>query len=478
MTPMLFSPALGLPVLPPALHEQTNGPMNDPRERSPARAGVGAFTNTPLACADPGHQEGVGIARRLHSQLDAVGGIAYLTRGPQGVASGLGKTPLEQTGHENSAPIGDDFPVEALGAFQAIHGVGGAIETGTAIKHLSNTCRALSNRHATHDAFQQGQLALDEAHRRWRHGAANPSLARPLCDAAREAWSARSSLVQLNTAIRQAPEQIVDVIRYTAVSWTSRLLSVLKLAFKASAWISLAASIVGVLGSAFQVLAGIFKWHSASAMVRRARSALHQVESQPPADHPTPLQTHVIQHVCRQRKHALQQALDKRTRARVETITGIAALVFSALAFLFPPLAFVAIATGLAYAGYRVYRGVCSFLSTREANRREMAQRIDFSDPAFVEALDRSARSEGRTAAQLNVAADNPYYAIHCLIEHIQEGEAAWLHGLLEQLGVSQPDRDAVFLLAQSHDTAQAGRCLERMLFEGDWSALAGVATA
>ena len=45
----------------------------------------------------------------------------------------------------------------------------------------------------------------------------------------------------------------------------------------------------------------------------------------------------------------------------------------------------IAIATGLAYAGYRVYRGVCSFLSTREANRREMAQRIDFSDLIGVE---------------------------------------------------------------------------------------------
>ena len=471
MTHMVLSPVLAFPTSPPSPDDAMNGPTGSPRRHGQAHADVWVFKDTPLASTDTGHPEAAAAARRLHSQLDAACGIAYLTRVPQGLASGLGKTPLEKTGHENSAPIGDGFPVEALGAFQAIHGVGGVIETGAAIKHLSNTCQALSRRRATHAAFTQGQLALDEAHHRWRRSGANPSLARRFCDAARKAWQARSSKAQLDAATRQAPEQIVDVVRYTVVSWTSRLFSALKLAFKASAWISLATSIVGIVGAAFQALAGIVKWHSASSLVRQAQHALGAIENSPPASDPASLHAHVIRHVCRQRQHALQQARDKRTRARVETITGIAATIFSALAFLFPPLGFIAIATGLAYAGYRVYRGIRSFFATRGANRREMALRVDFNAPAFMEALNRSARSERWTAAKLNMAAENPYCAIHCLIEQIQRDEAAWLPDLLEQLGVSQPDRDAVFLLAQNHDTAEASRCLERMLFESDWPA-------
>jgi hypothetical protein len=478
MTHMVLSSVLGFPTRPPSPHGEVNGPTGSPRHHGHAHADVWVFRDTPLASTNPGQLEGAVTARRLHSQLDAVCGMAYLTRAPQGVASGLSKAPLEKTGHENSAPIGDGFPLEALGAFQALQGAGGAIETGAAIKNLSNTCQALSHRQATHAAFAQGQLALDEAHRRWAHSEAHPSQARRLCDAAKNAWQARASKVQLDTAMRHAPEQIVDVVRYTVVSWTSRLFSALKLAFKASAWLSLAASIVGIVGSAFQALAGIFKWHSSSKLVGQAKRALRLIESGSTAASPTSLQAHVIRHARSQRKDALQQARDKRTKARIETITGIAATLFSALAFLFPPLAFIAIATGLAYAGYRVYRGIRSFFSTRELNRRETAWRVDFHSPAFVETLNRSARSEGWTAAKLKMAAENPCYAIHCLIERIQQDDAAWLHGLLEQLGVSRPDRDAVFLLAQTHDVPQASHCLERMLFGGEWSPSARTATA
>lgn len=484
MTHMVLSSVLGLPIGPTSFCNDRNAPTCPLPRHGHGHTDVHVFSDTPLASRDARHQEGAGTARRLHSQLDAIGGIAYLTRAPQGVASGLGKTPLEKTVHENSAPIGEGFPVEALGAFQAVHGVGGVIETGVAIKNLSSTCQALSRRQATHAAFTHGQLALDDAHDRWRHSAASPSQVRRLCGAAKSAWQARSAKAQVDTAIRQAPEQIVDAIRYTVVSWTSRLFSALKLAFKSSAWISLAASIVGVAGAAFQTLAGAFKWHSSSGLVNQAKRALCWIENSSSTDEPTSLQSHVIRHIRSQRKQALQQALDKRTRARIETIAGIVATIFSALAFLFPPMGFIAIATGLAYAGYRVYRGIRSFFATREANRRETALRVDFSSPAFIETLNRSARSEGWTAdgtthgssalqaAQLKMAAENPCYAIHCLVESIQKNDAAWLHGLLEQLGVSRPDRDAVVLLAQNHGVAQACRGLERMLYESDWSAL------
>lgn len=489
MTHLALSSVLGLSISPPASFcDEKNGLTVDQPRHGPAHGDV--FRNTPLTSRDPRHLEGAGTARRLHSQLDAACGIAYLTRAPQAAASGLSKTPLEKTGHENSAPIGDGFPVEALGAFQALHGVGGVIETGAAIKNLSNACQALSNRQATHAAFTQGQATLNETHRQWRHAKAHPSQVRRLCDAAKKAWQARASKVQLDTATRHAPEQIVDVVRYTVVSWTARLFSALKLAFKACTWISLAASIVGIVGSAFQALAGIFKWHSSSKLVVQAKRALRSMEGGPSVAHQTPLQTHVIRHICSQRKDALQQARDKRTKARIETITGIAATLFGALAFIFPPLGFIAIAIGLAYAGYRVYRGIRSFLSTREANRREKALRVDFNSPAFLEALNRSARSEGSRAdgttkglsalqaARLNMAAENAGYAIHCLIELIQQDDAAWLHGLLEQLGVSRPDRDAVFLLAQTQDMAQASHGLERMLFGSDWSSMDRTASA
>lgn len=470
MTHMVLCSVLGFPTSPPSPHRDVNEPTGGPRRHSHVHADVWVFRDTPMASTDPGHLKGAVTARRLHSQLDAVCGMAYLTRAPQGLASGLSKAPLEKTGHENSAPIGDGFPVEALGAFQALQGVGGAIETGAAIKNLSNTCQALSHRQATYAAFAEGQRTLDEVHRRWRHSEAPPSLARQLCDAAKKAWQARASKVKLESAMRHAPEQIVDVVRYTVVSWTSRLFSVLKLAFKASAWLSLAASIVGIVGSAFQALAGIFKWHSSNKLVGQAERALRLIDSGSPAASPASLQAHVIRHARSQRKEALQQARDKRTKARVETITGIAATLFSALAFLFPPLAFIAIATGLAYAGYRVYRGIRSFFSTRELNRRETALRVDFHSPAFIEILDRSARAEGWTAAKLKMAAENRCYAIHCLIERIQQDDAAWLDGLLEQLGVSRPDRDAAFLLAQTQDVPQASHCLESMLFGGDRS--------
>ncbi len=370
------------------------------------------------------------IARRVHSKLEAVCGIAYVTRAPQGVASGLGKTPLEKTGHEDHAPIGDSFPVEALGAFQAIHCVGGIIETASAVKSLSNTCHALSRRKEIRAAFVHGQLMLDDAHRRLMTSETSPANVREVCDAARDAWEARSSKAQLDTALQQAPEHIVDVVRYAIVSWASRVLSALKLAFKASTWISLAASILGVIGSAFQVLSGIVKWHASSKLVRYAKVALRRVANSASAAAPAPLQTQLMQHLHNQRSGELHRAEAKRTRARVETVAGIIALVFSAFAFLFPPLGFIAIATGLAYAGYRVVLGIRSFFSAREPN---------------------------------------PIQTLHELIELMRQNEAAWLHDVLAEIGVPRTDRDAIFLLAQTQDTAVVSLCLERMLFKSNW---------
>lgn len=452
---IVFPSIPGLPASPLPLLDGTC----DRVTRSPA-------PQTPIPARDPKHLEGAVTARRLHSQLDAACGIAYLTRGPQGVAAGLGRTPLESTGLEGHAPVGDGFPVEALGAFQAIHCVGGVIETGSAIKSLSNTCQALSRRTAIRATFVQSQLELEAAHRSWTATEPSPATEQRLCDAARQAWQARTSKTRLEAAVQQAPEHVVDVVRYAIVSWTSRVFSILKLAFKASTWISLAASIMGVLGSAFQVLAGIVKWHASNRLVQRAKSALRQMEGGTSVAIRAPLHTHLLQHIQRKRSDELHKARDKRTKARVETITGVLAFIFSALAFVFPPLGFVAIATGLAYAGYRVYRGIRTFFSTRELNRREATMRANLHSPAFREGVTGDGVQE--TSAKMKVAADNAFYALHCLVELIQQNNASWLHDVLAQIGVQRLDRDAVFLLAQTGDTAAASRCLERMLFEGD----------
>jgi len=478
---MVLSSVLGPHASATPFDDEMNGQTGRPPRHAPAHLDVQVFRHNPPVSRNPGHLQGAETARRLHSQLDAVCGTAYLTRVPQGVASGLSRTPLEKTGHEDSAPIGEGFPVEALGAFHAIHGVGGIVETGSAIRGLASTCRTLSRRQETRAAFTQSQLALNDAHRALMSSKASPAMARGFCEAAKRAWQARSSSVQLDTDMRHAPERIVDVVRYTVVSWTSRLFSALKLAFKASAWISLAASIVGIVGAAFQALAGVVKWHSAGKRVKQAKRALRWLEGCPSAGDQTPLQTHVIRHIVNRRKDELRKARDSRVKARMETITGFVATLFSALAFIFPPLGFIAIATGLAYAGYRVYRGIRSFFSTRELNRRETAMRVDFSTPEFIETLNRSAQSEGLTvdgthgssalhAAKMKVVKENPCYAIHCLIELIQQDGAAWLNVLLEQLGIPRPDRDAVFLLAHTNDKVEASRCLERMFFESDWS--------
>jgi hypothetical protein len=379
--------------------------------------------------------------------------MAYLTRGPQGIAAGLSKTPLEKTGLEGRAPIGDGFPMEALGTFQAIHCVGGVIETGVAIKSVSSTCHALARRKEAHAAHVQSQLALDDAHRQLKASSSSPTGVQRLCDAARNAWQARSSKVQLDRALQQAPEHIVDAVRYTVVSWTSRVFSILKLAFKASLWISLAASIMGVIGSAFQVLAGIVKWHASRRLIQCAKAALRQIENGASTAVRSPLHAHLTQHIRRRRSSELHTARDKRTKARIETVAGLLAFVFGALAFVFPPLGFVAIAAGLVYAGYRVYRGIRSFFSTRELNRREAALRA-----AVPFSLDPSSK--------MKMAEENASYAVHCLIEQVQQNDAAWLHDLLAQIGVQRADRDAVVLLAQTHDTAEASRCLEQMLFE------------
>lgn len=450
---MVLSSAPSLSTCPLPLLDGVNGGADSlPHGGSSGEARV--IAQAPVR--DPRHLEGSATARRLHSQLDAACGIAYLTRGPQGVAAGLSKAPLEKTGLEDRAPISDGFPVEALGAFQAIHCIGGAIETGSAIKNLSNTCQTLSRRKETQAAFAQSQLALDDAHRRAMASKASPADVQELCDAARQAWQARSSKIQLDAALQQAPEHIVDVVRYAIVSWTSRVFSILKLAFKASTWISLAVSIMGVLGSAFQVLAGVVKWYASSRLIQRAKTALRQIENGASTAVRTPLQTHLMQHIHRRRSSELHKARDKRTKARIETIAGVLAFVFSALAFVFPPLGFVAIATGLVYAGYRVYRGIRSFFSTRELNRQEAALHADFPSPH-------------ESSAKMKMAEENPSYAVHCVIELIRQNNAAWLNEVLAQIGVQRADRDAVFLLAQTHDTVEASRCLERLLFESGW---------
>ncbi len=313
---------------------------------------------------------------------------------------------------------------------------------------------------------------------------------RRFCNIAKSAWGARSAKSKLEAAISQTPEHVTDAIRYTAVSWTSRVFSVLKLAFKASAWISLAASIVGVVGSAFQTVTGIFKWHSSSKAVVSATRMLHLVKtctltrSECAAEASTDdvqLQTHLMRHIRAKRENTLQKARDKRTKARIETVAGTGATIFGALAFAFPPLGFVAIGIGLAYAAYRVYKGIRSFFSTREQIRREKEMRVDFTGQDFTGALNKAAQSRaidnvgttGQDAmnfTKLNVAAENPYYAVHHLVELMQQKPMPWLHDLLTQLGIPPADRGAVFLLAQTGDTAAACCALEKMFFESDWA--------
>ncbi len=421
---------------------------------------------------------------------EATGGVNYVTRYPQGIASGLGKTHLKETEHENDAPIGENFPVEVLGTFNAIHGVGGVIETGLALGNVSKTLKAVSNRAEVNANFEKSQQALDNEPQALQDSRQDQSRVRRFCNIAQSAWGARSAKSKLEAAISQTPEHVTDAIRYTAVSWTSRVFSVLKLAFKASAWISLAASIVGVVGSAFQTVTGIFKWHSSSKAVASAKRMLHIAKtcttqkSERAAEastHDVQLQTHLMRHICAKRENALQKARDKRTKARIETIAGIGATIFGALAFVFPPLGFVAIGIGLAYAAYRVCKGVRSFFSTREQNRREREIRGDFTGQDFTGALNKAAQSEsidnvGTTSqdamnlAKLNIAAENPCYAVHHLVELMQHKPMSWLHDLLAQLGIPPADRGVVFLLAQMDDTAAACCALEKMFFENDWA--------
>jgi hypothetical protein len=393
----------------------------------------------------------------------AISGTNYITRYPQSIASGLSKTPLKGTKHENDAPIGDNFPVEVLGAFNAIHCIGGAIETGLALENVSSTLKAISNRDKVNAHFAKKQQALDSAHCALQISKQRRPFVQHFCSIAKSAWVARSAKSRLDAAISQAPEHVTDAVRYTAVSWASRIFSILKLAFRASTWIALAANIIGVIGSAFQTVTGIFKWYSSNKAVENAKRMLHLVEncksienihfSEISADE-IQLQTHLIGHIRAKRENMLQKAKDKRVKARIETLAGIGATIFGALAFIFPPLGLVAIGIGLAYAGYRVYKGIESFFSKRKQDKREKEMRVDFSGENFIG----------------NMVAENPYYAVHHLVNLIQQNTMPWLPNLLSQLGIPRADREAVFLLAQTNDTAAACHALEQMLFGNDWA--------
>lgn len=378
---------------------------------------------------------------------EAICGINYVTRVPQGVASGLGKTPLTGTGHESTAAMGDAFPVEALGSFQAIHAVGGIVETTFAGIALWNTAKALSKRAEINARFERSQQTLGHALNVWRSAEPDPLRAQAVCNAARQVQEARSAKAKFHTAASRLPEQIIDAARYTVVSWTSRVFSVLKLAFKAASWIALAASIVGIVGSVFQVLSGAFKWHSSNKSIESAKRSLKQLDNAQPTGEPhAPLCKHLLDHIHTRRASELQKARNKRTRARIETIAGIFAAVFGALALAFPPLGFVAIAAGLLYAGYRVYLGIQSWVSTRASQKHEQAMR-------------EAAADGGNTA-------NNPYRAIRRLIEQVQQNSATWLRDFLARLGTPVADREAVFLLIRTNELEQAGHTLEQLFFE------------
>lgn len=370
------------------------------------------------------------------SYAEAICGVNYATRLPQAVASTLGKTPLGGTGLEGSAVIGEGFAVEALGAFNAVHAVGGIVETGAAIRNLSASVQVTRKRREINALFEQSQHALAQAHGEWKHtGPDATPYVQTFCDAARQAEKARAAKATLDAARERLPEQLVDTVRYTAVSWMSRVFSVLKLAFKAATWLSLAASILGVIGSAFQALSGIVKWCAASKVVLRTQHTLKRIDRmRGELVNKAGLRDRLLHHLRARQQGELAKARDKRSRARVEAIAGICAAVFSVLAFAFPPLGFVAIAIGLAYAGYRIYKGIRSWASARASNRRENAMRTAF------------------------------LHTIRQAVERVQRGTAQWLRALMARLGAAPADADAVFVLARANDADQASRCLERLL--------------
>jgi hypothetical protein len=408
---------------------------------------------------------------------EAKGGINYLTRYPQGISSAL-----------------DTSCVEALGSVVGFTGVGNVVESVFAFKAARKTLNTISNSEEIQKKYTDDQLHLEASHEAWLAAPQEEGISQQVCEAAQEALKSRTAQNKLDLAKSQAAEHLTDGVRYTAVSWTARVFSILKLTLKAVTWIGMAASIIGVVGGGLQFISGLFKWHSAQKLTHSAKLALqhikHMISNHAPisdevpsmvGDIDTQLQAHLMRHVQVKRERVRQKAKDKRLKAKIETAAGAGAIVFGVLAFAFPPLGLGTVAIGLAYAGYRIYKGVGSYYSTKAEKQKELELNLDFTSGSFASRQQEAVQSINYlhkvdstlalTLEQLGLVQKNPYYAVHYLVESMHQGELPWLQAFLIELGIPEENAQAVSLLAQSNDVVAARKMLENMLFSENWLA-------